>query len=179
LRLSALSTNPSARVLLVCRQPLETAKSLHRLHLQFCAQAQHDSFSRRYMGWLGHHEFGPGHLPFSFARKQMDTKLSPLNLDYWVDYWCAVYEHVLNLQDAVFSLVSHDFMREAPLEMLEAILNLLDVKGDVQQLARKIRTPNVSNMSSKLEPHLLEKAEAIFSALTCSSKNILSPQKMN
>lgn len=72
LRLRSLCADPTATVLLVYRNPVATARSLYRQHQRFCAAQAGSRFTRAYMGWLAHHEFGLDHRPFHFAVAGMD-----------------------------------------------------------------------------------------------------------
>ena len=50
-----------------------------------------DPFTRSYMTWLAHHEFGATHRPFVFgARPQGDT----LGLNYWLQVWIAAHSEL-------------------------------------------------------------------------------------
>ncbi|NMW21431.1 MAG: hypothetical protein HKK67_07330 [Chlorobiaceae bacterium] len=57
---------PDALIIVPFREPVQQAISLLQQHTQFWAMHERDSFSRYYMEWLGHHEFGRTHRPFLF-----------------------------------------------------------------------------------------------------------------
>lgn len=172
LRLRSLNADSAATVLLVYRNPVDTARSLHRLHQLFCT-TYNDDFTRRYMSWLGHHEFGPGHLPLSFAVPRMNPHLKPDQPDYWLDYWNAVYSHVLDQADAGFYLVDHDRLRESPRQVLDAIFKLLDENIDVDRMAAEVRPPKGSDAPpSEFSPELLAAANATYTRLTTSKLNV-------
>lgn len=173
LRLSALSSDPTATILLLYRDPIATSRSLHRLHLQFCT-ATRDNFTQRYMAWLGHHEFGPGHRPFAFARSRMNAALQPNDPNYWLDYWNAVYLHVLDLRDSRFNLISHDQMRHAPSQFLAAIFALLGVQGDISGMAAQIRIPATQDKPpTEFAPEILSAARETHRRLLVDASNIL------
>ena len=76
---------PNAEFLVPVRRPLDHAASLLGQHERFLGA---DGFTRDYMLWLGHHEFGATHRPFLFeARPEGD----PLTTDYWLRLWLAVH----------------------------------------------------------------------------------------
>jgi hypothetical protein len=86
LRLGALAAAmPEAAFLVPLRRPLDHAASLLGQHQRFLAS---DTFTRDYMTWLGHHEFGATHRPFLFADRPAGD---PMTLDYWLRLWLAVY----------------------------------------------------------------------------------------
>ncbi len=86
LRIGALAeAMPDADFLVPLRQPLDHAASLRNQHLRFLNS---DPFTRDYMTWLGHHEFGATHRPFLFGpRPEGDLG----GLDYWLQLWISVY----------------------------------------------------------------------------------------
>jgi len=172
LRLRSLTADPAATVLLVYRNPVDTARSLFRLHQLFCT-TYNDDFTRRYMGWLGHHEFGPGHVPLSFAVPRMNPHLKSDQPDYWLDYWNAVYSHVLDQEGAGFYLVSHDRMRESPKQMLGAIFTLLNEEADMNRMAAEVRAPKgLDAPPSEFSTELLSVANATYARLIKSKHNI-------
>jgi hypothetical protein len=86
LRLGALAAAmPEATFLVPLRRPLDHAASLLGQHQRFLAA---DAFTRDYMTWLGHHEFGATHRPFLFGGRPAGD---PMTLDYWLRLWLAVY----------------------------------------------------------------------------------------
>lgn len=86
LRLGTLATAlPGAQFLVPLRRPLDHAASLLGQHRRFL---EPDAFTRDYMTWLGHHEFGATHRPFLFAGRPAGD---PMTLDYWLRLWLAVY----------------------------------------------------------------------------------------
>ncbi|MCA8901636.1 MAG: sulfotransferase [Hyphomonas sp.] len=91
LRLGSLrDAFPAATFLVPFRDPVSQAHSLKAQHEKF--NASRDGFARQYMDWLAHHEFGPGHRPFS-----MDGALpraTPADINYWLSMWVDVYGHL-------------------------------------------------------------------------------------
>jgi len=92
LRLGPLAeAMPEAVFLVPLRAPLAHAASLLRQHEIFSTS---DRFTRDYMGWLGHHEFGATHLPFRFEPIPAGD---PAMLDRWLDTWIGAYSHLLGV----------------------------------------------------------------------------------
>lgn len=92
---------PDARILIPVRHPLTHAGSLHRQHLRFLERHGEDPFTERYMRDIGHYEFGTLHRPILFDtfRTHADG-LTPADLDYWLAYWIAAFEHLSGLAAA-------------------------------------------------------------------------------
>lgn len=86
LRLPTLAAAlPDARFLVPLRDPLAHAQSLLSQHRRFLDA---DAFTRDYMTWLGHHEFGATHRPFLFDGRPAGD---PATLDYWLNVWIAAH----------------------------------------------------------------------------------------
>lgn len=91
-----LKAFPAATVVIPFRQPIAQATSLLDQHQRFLASD--DAFTQDYMGWLAHHEFGPGHRPFSFSGSPpADT---PKQIDYWLKLWIDVHRYLLETIDS-------------------------------------------------------------------------------
>jgi hypothetical protein len=78
---------PDARILVPVRHPVAQAVSLQRQHQRF---ANADPFTRNYMRWLVHHEFGADQRPFRLPG-QPCPEGSRTRLDYWLTTWVACY----------------------------------------------------------------------------------------
>jgi hypothetical protein len=76
------------------RDPLQQALSLLSQHRRASALAAEDPFRRRYMSWLGHHEFGADRRPFLFDGAP-DRDEDATRPDYWLKLWDAVYRALL------------------------------------------------------------------------------------
>lgn len=173
LRLNMLSRDPTATLLLVYRDPIATARSLYNQHQRFSTAHATDDFTRHYMRWLGHHEFGLDHLPFCFAVPEMDATLSSDNPNYWLNYWNAVYLHVLAQAESPFYLVNYDVLCHEPELMLESIFLALDVEADGKSLALNIRPASAeSALPDEFEPDWVRRAQQTHHQLLCSTKNI-------
>ncbi|MFM2355440.1 MAG: hypothetical protein RLZZ528_1176, partial [Pseudomonadota bacterium] len=86
---------PRSTFLVPLRDPLQHARSLLSQHRRFLDA---DAFTRDYMTWLGHHEFGATHRPFRFAAPATGDALT---LDYWLALWTEVHEALLPVESAL------------------------------------------------------------------------------
>ena len=170
-RLGALADDASATVLVVYRNPVAVARSLLRQHWRFCAAQREAPFTRAYMGWLGHHEFGLDHKPYSFALESMDPRLAPDHPDYWLDYWNAVHREVLRHEDV--HLVDHDRLCEEPAAVLGAIARLLRLDANPATLASEVREPSRENRPpDEFGSAYLERAARTHHELHASGRNV-------
>ncbi len=76
---------PNSVFLIPIRMPLQHAQSLLSQHRRFLNS---EPFTKNYMTWLAHHEFGATQRPFLVPAALGDD---PLTLDYWLKQWIAVY----------------------------------------------------------------------------------------
>jgi hypothetical protein len=96
LRLGALAGRfPEASFIHPFRDPLQQAEALLNQHLRAIGLHRDDPFRRRYMRWLGHHEFGADQRPFAFASGPVQTG-DATRVDYWVSQWTNVYRALLS-----------------------------------------------------------------------------------
>lgn len=94
LRLASLAPQtPDAIYLVVFREPAAQAASLSAQHRRF---TRTDAFTRRYMEWLVHHEFGTTHRPFRFPETPA-AEGDPGTLAYWLQRWTDTYEYLLGI----------------------------------------------------------------------------------
>lgn len=83
---------PNATILVPVRAPISHARSLHTQHQRFIARHAEDRFSRDYMTWLGHHEFGADHRPFLLdPAGSVPNPGAADDVSYWLDRWIEVY----------------------------------------------------------------------------------------
>ena len=80
---------PDSVTLIPLRDPLDHARSLLNQHRRFLGS---DAFTRAYMGWLGHHEFGATHRPFAWNGTIVVG--DPQTLDYWLAQWVAAHRWI-------------------------------------------------------------------------------------
>ena len=174
-RISALLKERTAKVLLVYRDPVETARSLHRQHQRFSASQIDDPFTLHYMEWLGHHEFGLAYKPFCFATSSQHLSLKPDTIDYWLDYWNAVYRHVLNQKSGQIHLVHHDSMRMEPKTFLAKLFKELELTSDACFLSQDIK-PHAATQTTipkDISLEITESAYATYGLILADARNVL------
>lgn len=91
---SILDTFPHAIVLVPFREPFQQAYSLMKQHQRF--KNESDPFTKKYMGWLAHHEFGSAHRPFEWG-VQNKEKYHTDTINYWLYQWVATYSALLDM----------------------------------------------------------------------------------
>jgi hypothetical protein len=119
---------PTARIVIVFRDPAAHIGSLMTQHRRFLDEHAADAFSKRYMQWIGHYEFGANFRPINFCG-WLDGRAVPSapDADFWLRYWNAAYGHALEQRRGNVLFVDFDRLlaeRDAALARLADALAL-------------------------------------------------------
>ncbi len=142
LRLPAISRAfPNAIILVPFRDPVQHAQSLLKQHRHFCKEQNKDKFVRRYMTWLGHHEFGQDHRPFVFDANNIPERGSENGIDYWLQRWVDAYQFILNQArsgEAEFLLFSYEKLCDAPVSIHRRLIEIVGIRNtQIDELSLK------------------------------------------
>jgi len=119
---------PKANFVVIFRDPISHARSLHRQHKNFLKIHRNDPFVLKYMNDLGHNEFGLNAKSL-LLKKKFSSTFSNDVFEYWLDYWIYVYEYVLKEHsDLVF--VSLESLVENERDIMERLLLLIDAEDN-------------------------------------------------
>lgn len=162
LRLPALArAQPEARFLVPVRHPLSQALSLQRQHRRFAGA---DSFTRDYMRWLVHHEFGPERRPFRLPGQPVPDG-DPDGVDHWLTTWIACYGWLAGIIDDTpaknIRPVIHEFLGADP----AAWTALAAFAGVPPETGTVFRPAPVPACPDGVSPELLAQAEALYAGL--------------
>ena len=170
-----LSMFPDAQVLVPFRRPVDHAASMWRQHQNFTRIHADEPFARRYMADIGHYDFGANLRPVAFGGwLDCDCPESPDEVSFWLRYWCAAFESILELAEHPrVALVSYDVLCEAPATGLDAICDLLGVTDlDISVQADRFRPSNsYRELSQELPEELAERAITINLRLETAAIN--------
>ena len=142
MRIDAIkSAFPDAIIIVPFRNPIKHAKSLNIQHERFLKRHIEDSFSRKYMNWLGHFEFGADLKPFKVHQDALPVnKEETSKLDYWLRYWKSVYEYLMENHAPNVLFFSYDKLCEKPDHYLARLESELLVADDsLKQFSTNIR----------------------------------------
>ena len=121
---------PDAKILVPIRRPLAHARSLLNQHRRFLEMQRETPFVRRYMGDIGHYEFGSLHRPIAFPGfEALKGAHTPLQLDYWIAYWIAAFEYVRARQEQLI-LASYEDCCFGAARAVEQMCARLDIPHD-------------------------------------------------
>jgi hypothetical protein len=89
---SLMDAFPASHIVIPFRHPLAQSASLLRQHQLFLRRHREDTFSKRYMSWLVHHEFGADQKRFCLGDVEVDRHANDsASRDYWLTQWINVY----------------------------------------------------------------------------------------
>lgn len=155
--------DPSFRMIVMFRRPLDHANSLLQQHLRFAKLQKEDPFVLEYMNWLGHHEFGMGQKQFDFK----DSKISLLDkktLDYWLEVWIDYYRSVRkHFQDSGLFLVAYEDFLEDPKSVFQQIGNVLNIELKLSKIQKFQGNPKEAYPEHNTE--LVEQAEQLYRSM--------------
>jgi len=161
---------PDAAIVVPLRDPAEHAASLHRQHLNFLAQHAQDPFVKRYMGDIGHLEFGQLHRPICFdGFGALRTGFTPKDPSYWLAYWIAAMQTVKSRANRLHLLPQETLGDTAPATMKALCDKIgLDIQGaDFQAHFRPIAA---RADAAQFEAALLDRARALYADLNILAK---------
>ncbi len=151
---------PQALIIIPFRDPIQQSLSLLAQHRHFCQVHSQDPFSRKYMQWLVHHEFGSDHRPF-----QVDEQPSahlPESPSYWLEQWVRVYRFVLRqarrMDQAVF-FVEYEKLCADPAGVWKALARRADLPENLP--ADFVLSQAPAREGFLAEPGLYQQAQTI------------------
>ena len=140
---------PSSTILVPFRDPLAHVASLKQQHERFLLQHSRDSFSRRYMKWLGHFEFGENLKPINFDGWLGGGEMpAVVDEEFWMNYWTAAYGYALRHKRDNLHFIDFDgLLREggACLERISGVLQLAN-RERLVEAAGTLRRPTTEAM---------------------------------
>ena len=119
---------PNSVILVPFRDPIPHAASLRNQHVRFVKRQASDPFEAEYMGYLAHHEFGQDQRPFRLG-SLASAKRDPSHLDYWLEMWIDVYDHLRQTLPPNAELVCYETLCEDP-AVWARLASLAGLAGD-------------------------------------------------
>lgn len=135
---------PTSKILVVFRHPLAHISSLAKQHERFLKEHAEDSFSKKYMKWIGHYEFGGNFRPIDFDG-WLDKDGLPATIDqaFWLKYWNAAYSYALERRSDRVFFVDFDRLLSNGTRTLSAVAESLALADSAALLAagQRLRSP--------------------------------------
>jgi hypothetical protein len=156
---------PNAVILVPFREPVQQAYSLLKQHQRFLGIHATDHFSRKYMAWLAHHEFGTDHRPFLFHGKPNGRKDTD-NLNYWLELWVHTYLYISENLPSQAILLSYERL----CDNTKSVWGRLAEKIDLLPYDKTIRlSKSFHQVKESLPPELLAQATETYNNLLTRS----------
>lgn len=158
---------PDSSILILLRDPMEHALSLHRQHLNFTKMQASDPFVKRYMNDIGHYEFADLHRPFAFEELAALTEgRSIQSLDYWLAYWIAAFEHVVKTGGEAL-IVPYEEVCANGARALAPLCEKIGIATGTELEAATAHIRPVRHRAEKdiFDPSLVRRAEITYRAL--------------
>ncbi|MEM8667918.1 MAG: sulfotransferase [Planctomycetota bacterium] len=178
-----LGAIPEATVVVPFRDPIRQAGSLLRQHRHWCKRHGEDVFSKRYMTWLVHHEFGSDHRPYDLRlpAKTMDPAppYSPpdsvlwFELTHWVEQWIEVYRYLFENGNDRVLFVNYESLCSDPSPTLQSLFTKLDIdlpESTLQGHEARIKKfkPRESDTAVEISTGIREEAIDLYEQMTRS-----------
>ncbi len=154
---------PGCRIVVPVRRPESHAASLLRQHRNFVALQREDEFVRRYMGDIGHFEFGLIHKPIGFAGFEPD-RYERDSADYWLAYWLCANRAILSAA-AEYVIVTQDDLRAAPQRTMAALCAAIEVDPGATDFSGYFREGPDTAPTQAYDPDLQAQARAVYADL--------------
>lgn len=127
---------PNSLIIVPYRDPLQQSFSLLTQHKYFSDLNKKNIFSKDYMDYLGHYEFGLNHKNFNIPNEFLSNhqyKSDTHSIDYWLAEWGKVYSHALEL-NTKYSLniifIEYEKFCSNPSYFISLILKKLNLKNE-------------------------------------------------
>ena len=169
-RLAVLGTCcPDALIVVPVREPVQQVASLRQQHLRFLEIHAGNRFTRDYMRGIGHFEFGDNRRPIDFdgwlATARYDN---PAELDFWLEYWIAAYEHILHRHAGRVRFLAYDAFCASPARGLRLLASLVDAADPQALMAQQgdVHPPRPHRIDTgSLDRTLVSRADAVYREL--------------
>lgn len=156
---------PNSIFLIPIRDPYLTAYSLLIQHKKFKKLQSENTFLRKYMHWLGHHEFGLDHKPWFKVKKYCN--LSSVN--YWLEQWFLYHTYLLENHGGKKNIFFIDHKKLISKNYSKSILKLLRVSIRDNFVFFNVR----HNKINSLDLNLYKKCNALKKKLLEKSSKFL------
>ena len=167
-RLGALTELfPDSTVLLCFRLPQTHVASLTVQHDRFTRMHQDDAFSRQYMAWTAHHDFGANFIPIDFDGTSPGQP-GPADHRFWLKYWVDAYTHVLEHAGSNVNFISYETLLAEPQRALESTARQLKLHAPDRLVtqAKKLRSGGSRQLDlASIDASLASDASDIYDAL--------------
>ena len=149
---------PNSIFLIPIREPLQHANSLLNQHLHFSQLQKKDDFIRRYMNYLGHHEFGLNHKPWNKPIHFNDLN----NINYWLEQWNLFYEFIyekFQSYENCYFVIYEELVNQ---NYVEKILKKINLEKDKKIDLQFFRNSNKKELNIEYGKNIFDKSLLLY-----------------
>ena len=140
-----------------------------RQHERFLATHAEDDFSRQYMEWLGHYEFGAALRPIDFnGWIGRNPGFDPKTDTFWLTYWCEAFETILSQAGPQIHIVDYERACEEPEPVLSALgkaLGLSDKNALLPEAKRFRASTRYERDTGSVDATLVSRVDVLYRQL--------------
>jgi hypothetical protein len=149
---------PDCMIVVPFRSPEQHVASLFTQHHNFLKMHKTDAFTKQYMRYLGHLEFGELLKPIDFDSWTRHSVLQPDQREFWLEYWLATFGFLLkhHVKDVVF--FDYDKLVNDPKKSLQILAHRIEVDAIplVELGVQQLRSPTTTKQSAAVNERSLE-----------------------
>ena len=149
---------PNSLFLIPIREPIQQTYSIFKQHEKFLNLQKKNDFIRRYMNYLGHHEFGIDHKPWNKIVNFGD----PNDLNYWLEQWYLFYKNIFNSYNDYNNCKYVDYSKLTDHNYVKTLLEW--VKSENLEVKNKdfFKNSDKKNLKLKIDKNLYEKSKELY-----------------
>lgn len=158
------SVFPDAAIIICLREPSSHIRSLLTQHQRFSALHASDEFSKSYMAWIGHFDFGVNFRPIDFARRGLSPQ-GAATANFWLQYWIDAYSFAEERLGEGVHIVCYERLFEDPTATLSSVARAVRLAAPEQLIAcaERIRQPTTpTDASLGASTTLFDAANALY-----------------
>lgn len=170
--LALRSMFPDATIFVALREPVSHVRSLMTQHARFLSMHEADRFSRSYMEWIGHYDFGANFRPIDFAGSGR-ANAGADKADFWLRYWIDAYAFAESHAQAGVEFVRYESLFADAAAALSRIAEAAGLRDDRAFLANASRIRPPTSGTGALEgadPVLLDEARRLHDRIAARTR---------
>ena len=148
---------PNSKFVITIREPLYHSFSLLNQHKNFTNMQNNSNFTKRYMNYLGHYEFGNNHKNWFTPKKYFDYN----NINYWLEQWFLFYSNIIKYYQNDSSCIFFAFEDFDNVKKVNDLKFFLNIEFNSYSLSNM----NKNSLSIDFDRDLYSKCTKLYSIL--------------
>ena len=149
---------PNALFLIPIREPIQQTYSIFKQHEKFINLQKKNDFVRRYMNYLGHHEFGVSHKPWNKI-----VNFGNLNdINYWLEQWYLFYKNIFNSYNNHNNCKYVDYSKLTDHNYVKTLLKWVKLENLKIKNIDFFKNSYKKDLELKIDKNLYEKSKELY-----------------